>query len=118
MVKATFRLKQPSAPGGWKKVDDKSAYISNDKYKDVFMLVTDSTNDMLLWFRKIKGRWEMNILMTVPTKDHAAFGVKTEDLRIFISKQSVVYGVDGSEAVFIFRWIPEESHFSIYAPQN
>jgi hypothetical protein len=107
---------QPGVLDGWTLIDKKEASLSGKKTKDVFILATDGENDTLFWFKRKPKSWEPVVLINVPVKQHQEFGVKSKDLRLFINGATLSYGIEGSEAVFLFRWNKANDSFDIYYP--
>jgi len=107
---------QPDVLDGWTLIDRKEATLSNVIKKDVFILATDGKNDALFWFKRKPKSWEPIVLINVPAKQHLEFGVKSKDLRLFISGETLSYGVEGSEAIFLFRWNKVQDSFDIFYP--
>jgi hypothetical protein len=108
--------KSPNIPDGWVEIDRLVAKITNENYGDVFSIITDGKNDLIIWFENNENVWKMVILSTVPTKKHLAYGVKTKDLKIFVKDGCVMYGVEGSEAISVFKWNPKGRTFLEYIP--
>jgi hypothetical protein len=108
--------KSPNCPNGWVEIDSVVARITNENYDDFFSIITDGANDLIIWFENNENVWKMVILSTVPTKKHLAYGVKTKDLKIFVKDGCVMYGVEGSEAISVFKWNPKGRTFLEHIP--
>ncbi len=107
---------EPEAPLGWIVVDKVTANITSDDYEDIFFILTDGTNDLIVWFENVNESWKMVVLSSVPTKNHVEYGVKTRDLRLFAKGKDILYGIEGSEAISIFKWDAFKKTFIEYVP--
>jgi len=107
---------KPGVFDGWELIDRKESALSGGDEKDVFILATDGKNDALFWFKRKPKSWEPVVLISVPVKQHQEFGVKSKDLRLFISGDTLSYGIEGSEAIFLFKWNKAKDSFDILYP--
>jgi hypothetical protein len=108
--------KVPIIPNEWVEIDRIATKITKENYDDVFSIITDGKNDLIVWFEKDKNVWKMVILSTVPTEKHLSYGVKTKDLKLFVKDGCLLYGIEGSEAISIFKWNPKGRTFLEYIP--
>lgn len=107
---------KPEAPPGWTVVDKITANITRDDHEDVFIIMTDNTNDLIVWFENVNDSWKMVVLSSVPTQNHLEYGVRTRDLRLFVKGKDILYGIEGSEAISIFKWDASKKSFFEYVP--
>lgn len=101
----------PKVPNGWKLIDKKVGKITEYKSNDIFMLVTDGSNELLLWFYRKNHIWEMSVIDSIATKNHKEYGVNPLKLKIYIEGNAVLYGIEGSEAITRYEWNSKESVF-------
>ena len=107
---------KPSVPAGWTKIDQKSAAITSNRNPDVFVLMKDQTNVVLVWFKREGAYWNMIVIESMTAKSLLDYGVKVEHLGLVIQDKKIFLGVEGSEAVSIFEWDSKKGIFVGEAP--
>ncbi|MDH5356557.1 MAG: hypothetical protein OEY09_19095 [Gammaproteobacteria bacterium] len=53
----------------------------------------------------------MIFIATIPTESHINYGVNVRDLRLFLDKNTLNYGIDDSEAITTYIWEEENNTF-------
>lgn len=102
---------KPSVPTGWVKVEEQEAYVTSTKNPDVFILMKDQVNLMLVWFKREGGYWNMIVMDSMPIKNILDYGVNIEYVGLYIDGKKIFLGVDGSEAITIYEWDPKRRLF-------
>jgi hypothetical protein len=107
---------KPSIPAGWTEIDQKSAAITSSRKPDVFVLMKDQSNVVLVWFKPEGSYWNMVVIESMTVTSLSDYGVKVEHLGLFIQDKKIFLGVEGSEAVSIFEWDSRKGIFVGKAP--
>ncbi len=79
--------------------------------------MTDYTNDLIVWFEYVNESWKMVVLSSILTQKHSEYGVRAKDLRLFVKGKDILYGIEGSEAISIFKWDTEKHIFVENVPE-
>lgn len=108
--------REPKVPQGWLEVDRKKAKITNQENYDFFVLMTDGKNDLIVWFEKARNYWKMSVIESVSSEKHIEYGLDIKKAILTVEGNSILYGLEGTQAVSYFEWNQKEKLFIRFVP--
>lgn len=108
-------LLNPTVPTGFEEIHRIEAKITDRKTSDIFILMTDSRTDQIVWFKKRGKYWNMTVIESIPTKRHTEYGVDIRQAKLFVNGKRLLYGLEGTAAISYYEWDSKKQIFIGYA---